>query len=108
MLKMKKITDLGNLSQEEYFDTSIRLSLDDCNNYFRELLKLMVDFYHPNKTNAKKIESLLKDFKHKNLSNQEINVMDLMLKIKECNLLPSICFQMNNISCFKIAMKLLD
>jgi hypothetical protein len=108
MEQMSKFLDLGDLKTDEYFDVTQRLTLDNCNDYFRKLLEFMVDVYHSNATGASNIRKLLLDFKYSDLDNDPVNVMNLMLNIRDSQLLPIICFQMNNISCFKIAMELLS
>jgi len=105
--KIMDIIDLGDLDPNEYFDETKRLSLDDCNNYFRDVLQFMVELYHSGEKGQDTIRKILNEFHPKDLEQGDLNIMDMMLKIRDCSLLPVICFQMNNISCFKIAMDLL-
>jgi hypothetical protein len=107
MEKMEEIIDLEELSKDNYFDINVRISLYDCNIYFNKLIKKLVDIYHEDEEGVEIVRTLISNFKMNELEEEEVNVMKLMVKLKDSALLPAICFQMNNISCFKIAMDLL-
>ncbi len=107
MQKMEELVDLDDLNKDSHFDVNNRLTLDDCNNYFNKLIERLVEVYHEDEDGAEIVRKLLEKFRMNQLEEEEVNIMKFMFKLKSCNLLPSICFQMNNISCFRIAMDLL-
>ena len=106
--KVREEMDLGDLDPDNYFDPAVRLQLNDCNVYFNNLLVKLQQTSVDSEEGKNIISKILNNFKHKTSYNENINIMDFILNLRDNDLIPSICFQLNNISCYKIALDLLN
>jgi len=104
--KVQMVLDLEELDPEEYFDPEIRLELKDCNDYFRVLLRKLHTVCNESEEGKLKIQGILVTFQHNTDYEPNINIMDFILKLRDEDMMPAICFQLNNISCYKIALDL--
>jgi len=96
-LKLDEKIDLEELKPDNYFNKNKRIELNDANDYFNKLLLFMVDNYH--KYNDI-IDNIIYSYKHDNINiNENINIIDLVFKLKKENKTPVIIFQSNTLSC---------
>lgn len=105
--KLMVVMDLEELTPANYFDRSVRLELKDCNDYLILVLQKLVVYCNDSENNKEILEGVLVTFQHETEFNSNINIMDFVLNMRDSNLMPAILFQLNNISCYKIAMDLL-
>ena len=99
--------DLGDIVPDKYFDPLVRVELKDCNDYFRLLLQHLLEVCNSSDEGRVKIENILAEFVNNNNFSSDVDIMDFILNLRDNELMPAICFQLNNISCYKIALDLL-
>jgi len=105
--KIMSVIDLEDLAPDNYFDRTVRLELKDCNDYLFLVLAKLSTYCNESEDNKTILAGILLTFQHNTEFNSDINIMDFVLNLRDNNLIPAICFQLNNISCYKIAMDLL-
>ena len=105
--KLMIVVDLEELKPENHFDRTIRLELKDCNDYLILVLRKLVEYCNSSEENKAILQGILVTFQHNTEFDSNINIMDFILNLRDNDLMPAICFQLNNISCYKIAMDLL-
>ena len=97
-MKLKESFNLGELDPNIYFNNlSKRIELDEANIYFDKLLHYMVDNY-----DDILINNIINKYKYTELISSEINLINLVHKLKEENKAPAIIFNKNTISCLKM------
>jgi hypothetical protein len=103
LCKLKKEFNMEKLDHNIYFNRNKRIELDQANRYFDELIKFMVDKYYSNNINKNKILNILKNYKYEYLLSEDINLVNLIYKLKNENKTPAIIFQKDITLCLKIA-----
>ena len=106
--KSMNVIDLEDLHPDTYFDKSTRVHLNHCNEYFRLLLERLQQLSIESDEGKEAIVNILANFNQETSYNENINIMDFVLNLRDSDLTPAICFQLNNISCYKIALDLVD
>lgn len=97
-MKLKESFNLGDLDPNVYFNNlNRRIELDEANIYFDKLLHFMVDNY-----DDVLIGNIINKYKYTELVSSEINLINLVYKLKEENKAPAIIFNKNTISCLKM------
>ena len=91
--------DLGVLDPYSYFGSDELIELTKTYEYFRGLLKFMVDNYDNYKDIIQKI---LNEYTSLNFNNCDINSVELIDTLKNTNKFPAIIFQQNTISCLEM------
>jgi superfamily II DNA or RNA helicase len=92
--------ELDNLLPHNYFGENQRISLDDANKYFDELVFFL------NKKSKKEKTKIMKKFKKENLKNQDIKFFELINCLKESKKTPAILFQKDSSKCLQIVRNL--
>lgn len=99
-IKLKDKLDLRDLDPKLYFnDLSKRIELDEANEYFNKLLVFMVDNY---KTNKDIIDNIINNYKHAELKSSEVDLFNLINKLKQESKTPAIIFNKNTVKCLKM------
>jgi len=98
--------ELDNLVINEYFKRAYneRINLNDVLEYYYLLIKILVE---KNKTEPELIKKILAEFKPLHLKEDNTNLVDLVLALKEQNDLPTLVFQRNTYSLMRLAKKFL-
>jgi hypothetical protein len=91
--------ELGDLNPYKFFGKTELIELTKTYDYFNQLIKFMVE-------NKEKIKSILENYNSYNFDNYNINLIDLIEKLRDNDKFPSIIFQQNTISCLEIVRKL--
>lgn len=105
VIKLKKINNLGKLDPYEYFNKYERITLNQSNQYFKELLQETVNLYH-NKKYKNKIIDLIKGYKKLDVKTENISLGKLLSTLKKEKKGPAIIFQTNSISLMRIVKDL--
>lgn len=92
-LKLKEEFDLGDKDPYKYFNSEQRITLDDSNLYFKELLNFIHNKY---KTDQPKIKKIMKSYKSIKLDNHDFDLVDISFKLKEINKLPALIYLPKN------------
>lgn len=100
-VKLSNVTSLGKLDPYNYFDSNIRITLDMSNKYFNDILKKAVQLYK-NKKNTDKINKIIAGYRQTNLHNEDIDLLKVILHLKEVKKCPAIIFQENSTSCMRL------
>lgn len=103
---IKYFSDMKNLDIQEYFKVASeeRINLNTVLKYYYQLIEFMVN---KNKTEPEKIRSILSEFKPLHLKEDNTDLVDLVLKLKEEKNLPTLVFQRNTYSLMRLAKKFL-
>lgn len=99
-IKLKDKLDLGLLDPKLYFnDLSKRIELDEANEYFNKLLVFMVENY---KNNKDIIDTIINNYKHDELKSSDVDLFNLINKLKQDSKMPAIIFNKNTVKCLKM------
>jgi len=96
---------LDILHPSKYFNPTELIDLTKAFNYFNDLIKFMTDNYIKYKS---EIKNILNDYSSYDFKNHDINLIDLILELKNNNKFPAIIFQQNTISCLEIVRNLAE
>ena len=96
--KLESNFNLGELSPSKYFQQTERIHLDKVNNYFKQLLKFMINKYNINKDI---INGILDNFKVK-YNDSTFKYSELFFTLKKESKLPAIVFQEDTTDCLNI------
>jgi hypothetical protein len=102
---ISKNIDLGEINPISYFDKNELIELNKTYKYFIVLINFMVnnyDKYH------NEINEILNEYSSFDFDNYEVNLIDVIEKLRETNKFPAIIFQQNTISCLEIVRKLAE
>lgn len=99
-IKLSKVVNLGDLNPKSYFDSEVRITLDMSNDYFRKILEKCVSLYKGK--NIPKINSIIDSYQQKGVKNDNINLMQMLLNLKNVKKCPAIIFQENSTSCMRL------
>ena len=102
-IKLDACLKLKELSPYKYFKKDERITLDMSNDYFKELVKFMVKAY---KSNSKKIDDIIQEYQKSLVRSEDIDIFQMLMKLKEINKCPAIVFQENSTSCMRLARQL--
>lgn len=97
--KLGEVFELDELNPNKYFNRDKRIELEDAYAYFLELIKFMVIKY---KSNKEEISNIISSYKHKDLQENDVSLVDLAYKLKSENKLPAIFFEKNTMACLEI------
>lgn len=91
-----------HINPYEYFSEKInRITLDDADSYLQTIIKFIVEMYHSSDENKKKIIKLINKYKQINYINTDIDLYNLIFKLKQENKNPTIIFQENTDICLR-------
>ena len=97
-LVMKINFDEDNeLNPYNYFDAKQRIKLDEAYEYFKLILKYMVD-----KLSITKVKEILDDYKNINLTDKKEKLINLAFTLKNDNKTPAIIFQTDTFKCLEL------
>ena len=97
-MKLKQSFNLGDLEPNIYFNNkNKRIELDEANIYFNKLLRFMVDNY-----NDILIGNIINNYKHTELETSNVDLINLVYKLKDENKTPAIIFNKNTVSCLNM------
>lgn len=97
-MKLKQSFNLGDLEPNIYFNNKDkRIELDEANIYFNKLLRFMVDNY-----NDILIGNIINNYKHTELETSNVDLINLVYKLKDENKTPAIIFNKNTVSCLNM------
>ncbi len=94
-MSLKKLCDIDPYV---YFKKTQVITLDEANDYFKLLLKWMVDNYT---TNKKAITSIIESYNHDALNAEHPSLYDLAMLLKEQEKTPALIFQTDSHICLE-------
>jgi superfamily II DNA or RNA helicase len=100
-LELTAVFDLGDLDIYKYFSNIKLITLLDVDTYFKCLINFMTT------QDQNKVDHLLSKMKKINVKT-DIKLIDICLNLKDSDRTPTIIFQVNTVSCKKMAFELLD
>ena len=95
--------ELGEIEPYNYFQDTQRITLDDSNDYFNKLIEFMVDNY---KEKSKVINKIMNEYHKSSVKTENIDIFQMLMKLKELKKCPAIVFQENSTSCMRIVRQL--
>jgi len=104
IIKFINEEELEELVINKFFEKASheRINLNEVLEYYYLLINFMVE---KNKTNPQVIKDILSEFKPLHLTEENTNLVDLVLSLKEQNDLPTLVFQRNTYSLMRLAKK---
>ena len=90
------------LKSHNYFQQEQRITLDQANKYFNELLQWMVSNY---KKKGKMIDKLINDYKHTELDKQDFDLYNIAMTLKKEDKTPALIFQTDSHECLELVRK---
>ena len=82
-----------SIKHQNFFDPNKRLNLDDVNSFFNHHLRFMINKFQ---NGDNKMITLVSDLQLDDFEDEEINLIDLFLKLKEMKKCPAIVFHKNS------------
>jgi replicative superfamily II helicase len=98
IMKLKKYDSLVNtLKPQCYFDSDHRVTLDECNEYFKDILEYMVNI-----VNIDIVKQILDDYSNIKISDKKEKLINLAFTLKRENKCPAIIFHTNTFKCLEL------
>jgi len=85
------------LNPYKYFDSNYRVTLDESNQYFKDILNYMV-----NDMNINDVENILNDYASINISDKKEKIINLAFTLKLENKCPAIIFHTDTFKCLEM------
>jgi hypothetical protein len=98
-MKLDASLNLKDLNPYKYFNKDDRITLDMSNEYFGKLVEFMVKTY---KSNGNKIDKIMKEYQKLAVRSEDIDIFQMLMKLKEINKCPALVFQENSTSCMRL------
>ena len=96
--------DMGDADPYDYFDRNIRITLDMSNDYFKKLINFMVEKYHEDSSDV--ISRIMTSYHKSSIKTENIDLFQMLMKLKSINKCPAIVFQENSTSCMRLVRQL--
>ena len=97
-MKLKSKFDLGEMDPYTYFSSDHRVTLDEANKYFQNLLEFIVEKWT---TDSDKICEILAEYSHDSLEDCEVDLVDLAFNLKKEKKTPALIFQTDPYDCLE-------
>jgi hypothetical protein len=95
--------ELDEINPYNYFQDTQRITLDNSNEYFNKLIEFMVNVYEEK---SKEITKIMGEYHKSSVKTENIDVFQMLMKLKEAKKCPAIVFQENSTSCMRIVRQL--